>query len=194
MVTSYEIKPRRSIGPVRLGMARADVRVAMGGEPERSLRKFEGDRYETDGYHNGAFQIFYDGESPAVNYVELTSIVGDVDAVLRGVHVFQTKASELVAFVSEYARYDEDDPELGFSYIFPSLDISLWRPRCQRTTRTASSSKLSVSVSRAITLNAVPDRMADLSAERKARAENATGPILENWRKRANGTESLLPT
>lgn len=27
-----------------------------------------------------------------------------------------------------HAKHDDDDPELGFSYIFPSLELAFWRP------------------------------------------------------------------
>ena len=127
MLHTYEILPRRSAGPVHLGMSREEARVAMGGPPQKSFPKRPHYPVEIDSYHEASFRIFYDGDEPKVNYVEM-SAKGEVDAVFRGVHVFQTKASELIAIVSETDHFDDQDPELGYSYIFPTLDLAFWRP------------------------------------------------------------------
>jgi hypothetical protein len=42
--------------------------------------------------------------------------------------VFETEAEELVEFISRSAASDKSDPELGYSYIFPELELSVWRP------------------------------------------------------------------
>jgi hypothetical protein len=127
MLHTYEVVPRRSVGPVHFGMSRAEARAAMGREPERSFLKRPQYPVEVDSYHEGTFRIFYDGDVPNVNYIEL-SAKGEVDAVFRGIQVFETKASELVDVVSKTDQYDDQHPELGYSYIFPSLDIAFWRP------------------------------------------------------------------
>ncbi len=31
-------------------------------------------------------------------------------------------------YLSERAKFDETDPELGYSYIFPDIELSIWRP------------------------------------------------------------------
>jgi hypothetical protein len=46
----------------------------------------------------------------------------------KGHDVFETKAQDLVNFISQEAPYDPDDPEIGFSYVFPILELALWRP------------------------------------------------------------------
>jgi len=48
--------------------------------------------------------------------------------VLFGLPVFSTPAPVLIAAVGRHAKHDDDDPELGFSYIFPSLELAFWRP------------------------------------------------------------------
>lgn len=40
----------------------------------------------------------------------------------------QFAADDAVAFLSQYSDYDANDPELGYTYMFPKLQLSLWRP------------------------------------------------------------------
>ena len=37
-------------------------------------------------------------------------------------------ADDAVAHIQSIAPYDANDPELGYSYVFPGLQLSLWRP------------------------------------------------------------------
>jgi hypothetical protein len=122
---SYEVIPGVGVGPVRLGMTRAQVRAGMSQEPER-FRKSPGDSYHVDAFHQAAFQVFYAGDEPRVEYIEL-SRGQEFNTVYRGVEVFSMSAQDLVAMVSRDARVDDSDPELD-SYIFPDLELSLWRP------------------------------------------------------------------
>ena len=41
---------------------------------------------------------------------------------------FEMPADELVAFITRLAAFDSSDFELGYSYIFPNLELSVWRP------------------------------------------------------------------
>jgi len=70
----------------------------------------------------------------SVEYKEL-SADESVTAKYKGQNVFETKAQDLVNFISQKAPYDlddrvwsYDDPEFGFSYFFPNLELALWRP------------------------------------------------------------------
>jgi hypothetical protein len=123
---AYVVNPGVGVGPVRLGMHRDEVRAAMGQEPERFL-KAGTSRYETDAYHDSAFQVFYEGDEPRVEFIELSGHGGFV-AFYRGKDVFGTEASDLVEFIARDAPVDDRDPEFGYSFVFPSLELSLWRP------------------------------------------------------------------
>jgi hypothetical protein len=122
----YEVVPHVGIGPVRLGMSRDEVRRIMPG-PADSFLKGPYAKIETDGFLECAFQVYYHTNTATVEYVMLARHGGFV-AVYRGMNVFDTKAEYLVAHISRNAQYDRTDPELGYSYIFPELDLSLWRP------------------------------------------------------------------
>ena len=83
--------------------------------------------WETDAFHGHAFQVFYSGERPVVDFIELSG-GADVRALLGGRAVFDTPAEELIATVSARSPFDAGDPELGYSYVFPELDLAFWRP------------------------------------------------------------------
>ena len=44
------------------------------------------------------------------------------------VTVLEIAPAEAVTTVAAHAPFDPDDPELGHSYVFKALDLSLWRP------------------------------------------------------------------
>jgi hypothetical protein len=123
-LVEYEVVPHEGIGPIVFGMSREQSRAAMGTTPE-TFRKSGHDATETDAYHHSAFQVFFDKD--IVEYIEL-SADESVTATYKGRNVFETKAQELVDLVSREAPYDPEDPELGYSYIFPKLELALWRP------------------------------------------------------------------
>lgn len=125
-MTVYEVVPHVGAGPVRLGMSREEVRRSMPG-PCTPFRKAPGDAYEVDAFHGTGFQVFYGGESPVVEYVELSRDSGFV-ASCCGVDVFAATVDEVVALVSGLAPFDLERPESGHSYVFPWNDLSLWRP------------------------------------------------------------------
>ena len=123
---SYEIVPHVGVGPVRLGMSREDVRRVMPA-PCESFLKTPDDAYETDAFHDSGFQVFYSGDSPAVAFIELSRDSG-FTATYRGLDVFATQADQLVAHVALDGPFDRNNPELGYSFVFPHLDLSVWRP------------------------------------------------------------------
>src|SRR5215475_917071 len=120
----YEVIPLEGIGPILLGMSRAESRSAMGIQPD-TFRKGVDSPTLTDAYDNQGFHVYFDDDE-RVEYIEI--FPSRMSAVYKGVPVFQTKADELVAIITKDSHYDNDDPELGFSYVFPELELSLWRP------------------------------------------------------------------
>ena len=62
-----------------------------------------------------------------VAFIELSG-GGDVESVLFGLPVFATAVPVLVHEVESRSQLDEADPELGYSYVFPTLELAFWRP------------------------------------------------------------------
>lgn len=125
---TFAVQPLVGVGPVHLGTSRNEVRRILG-PCSTSIRKSPSSREATDAWFANGFQVFYAGEMPAVEYIGLSAGVG-FSAMLFGHDVFTTPASTVVSLVQEHAAFDATDPELGSSYIFPSIELSLWRPDC----------------------------------------------------------------
>ena len=123
---NFVVVPMLGVDPVRLGMSRAQVHSALG-VPEESFKKVSGSKYPTDAWFECGFQVFYSDADFTVNYIELSKD-SNFNAALFGMDVFSTPTEELIARVQTRAALDESDPELGFSYIFPTLELSFWRP------------------------------------------------------------------
>lgn len=122
MLPTYEVLPHCGIGPLRLGMARAEARRCMP-EPPTEFRKTATGPW-VDAWHECGFQAFY-SEAGTIEFLEVSR--GAVDARLRGIPVFDTDVDEVVRRLRAEADIDEDDPDLPYSYVFPEWDLALWR-------------------------------------------------------------------
>lgn len=117
----YEVEPLKGIGAIGLGMDRQDARKVMPETPDVS-----GARDHVDNYHDGGMQVFYD-KHDKVEFIELLRGSG-FTAVTHGVDVFSHSAKEVLDVITEVSEYNQDDLEVGYSYVFPDLELSLWRP------------------------------------------------------------------
>lgn len=121
----FEIVPLVGVSPVRLGMSRDQVRSAMGVVPEE-FQKTASSAYPTDVFHDG-FHVYYAGDEPIAEFIELSRDCG-FEAFLDGIDVFGIPADELIVRLAQISAFDQDDPELGYSYVFPERELALWRP------------------------------------------------------------------
>jgi hypothetical protein len=119
----YEIVPDVRIGPVKLGSSREEVRAAMGTDPH-ICRRFNSDEHH---WHKSSLQVHYEDQSQTVEFIEVAQS-DEFIALYKGLDVHRTKADELVAHVSADTPYDPDDWELGYTYVFRAIELSLWRP------------------------------------------------------------------
>jgi hypothetical protein len=126
MKKEFVLDPLNGVGPIRLGASRESVLAALG-TPSASFYKTADSRYPTDAWFGNGFQVYYEGDEPMVAFIELSDS-DDYKAVLFGLPVFATAASALVREVGRRAKLDETDPELGYGYTFPSLELAFWRP------------------------------------------------------------------
>lgn len=123
---TYVVYPLIGVGPVHLGASRESVHAALGA-PEESFFKVPTSQHPTDTWFQSGFQVFYEGEHPTVTFIELSG-GSDFEAVLFELPVFTTQVPILVAEINRRSRLDETDPELGYTYKFPSLELAFWRP------------------------------------------------------------------
>ena len=120
------IQPLVGIDQVHFGAPRLEIHRALG-PCSATFKRSPVSAHPTDAWLNNGIQVFYTGVEPIVEYIEFSSVSG-FEAIVFGQSVFSTEASELVALIEKHAPFDSADPELGYSYIFPSLELSLWRP------------------------------------------------------------------
>jgi hypothetical protein len=113
---AFEITPHVGVGPVKLGMQIHDVEAVLG-KPEH----VRDNRYS---YLSG-FMVDFD-ETGKVEFIELANSQL-FQTTFNGINLHGVTATEAVNFVSEYDSYDRNDPEVGYSYIFKRLQLSLWR-------------------------------------------------------------------
>jgi hypothetical protein len=124
VIVRYEVVPLRGVGPVIFGMTRLESREAMR-QPFVSYRKTTGSTAMTDAYHQSSFQVYFDVDD-RVEYIELSRF--PVQALYKGVSVLELKAEEVVSLLTKDGQSDDSNPEQGYSYIFPDLELSVWRP------------------------------------------------------------------
>ena len=99
-------------------MTREAVRETFG-TPEHTAR----DRRD---WFLGGFVVDYDAGG-LVEYIE-TALSPEFEAVFDGESLHRLNADAAVAHVGRHGTYDDQLPDLGYSYIFPGLQLSLWRP------------------------------------------------------------------
>jgi len=119
-----EVEPHVGAGPIKLGLSRREVRAVMGA-PSRTYSKVPGAPL-TDTYFGTDLQVYYDA-GDRVECIELNG-PGSINPTLRGRTLLFAPAEEVIDWMRGIADFDADDPELGYSYVYPGLDLSLWRP------------------------------------------------------------------
>ena len=112
----FEIKPGIGVGPVNLGMNRSDVLSVMG------PAEFSND--ESDGFLSG-FRVDYN-ESNKVEFIEVAES-SKYEALFNGKCLHHIHADDVIEYLSTLDSYNKNDPELGYSYTFRKLSMSIWR-------------------------------------------------------------------
>jgi hypothetical protein len=113
----FNIIPHVGIGPVRIGMSRAEVHSALG-EPEHCAPNGR------ECFLSGFMVDF--NENGLVEFIEIASS-NRFRGVFRGKCLHELPAEEALAHVSQFDEFDRNDPELGYSYTFVGLQMALWR-------------------------------------------------------------------
>ncbi len=113
----FEIQPKVGLGPIRFGMTRAEVRAELGApESEHDEREWYLEDMAVDFDADGRVEFIETAESAHFEVVFMDS----------NMHAIAANAA--VVLLQTVAPYDDSAPELGYSYIFPSIQLSLWRP------------------------------------------------------------------
>jgi hypothetical protein len=110
------IEPLIGVGPIKLNMSKEQVHAVLG-PPDFS----HGNR---EGFLSGLMVNF--SQEGKVEFIELAKSERYV-ALLNGIDAHSWPASEVVELLAKQAAFDSADPELGYSYIFKDMQLSLWR-------------------------------------------------------------------
>ncbi len=112
----FEIIPKNGVGPIKLGMSRADVESCFG------IPEF--DNGTRIGYMSGYF-IDFDAENN-VEFIELSNS-DEFKITYSGVDLHNVDAMGVISLIEGDDNYDRSDPEIGYSYVFKRIGLSLWR-------------------------------------------------------------------
>ncbi len=115
-MNKFEITPNIGVGPIKFGMNRAEVESVFGKPDFINASRI--------GFMSGFFIDFDTNDK--VEFIEVADS-NEFEATYSGINLHKIKANEAVALVSKNHSYDSSDPELGYSYIFKGLQLSLWR-------------------------------------------------------------------
>lgn len=127
----FDFLPLKGVPPVLLGMSQEEVLIALG----MSYHHRPAYMYSAtvrvpaiDYFYDSCFQVVY-SDCGVVECVEFVcvSLEDKIGAMLFGMDVFATPAAELVELISEQSAFDKDNPQLGYTYIFPELGLLLGR-------------------------------------------------------------------
>jgi hypothetical protein len=117
----FKIQPLVGISNLKFGQSRQESRDLMQSKfSERSTDKM------VDLYYNAAFQIFFDDQEQ-IEYIEI-SREKNVEVLFEETNIFKTPADELIKQISQEYSFDENDSELGYSFVFSEIELSFWRP------------------------------------------------------------------
>lgn len=103
------------------GMTRDEVQILLGA-PE--LVRKDDEAPERCSFLGGFMVDFREGR---VEFIELAKS-SQFSATFHGVSLHDLPANDAVRFVCQYAAFDPADPELGHTFVFPEIQLALWRP------------------------------------------------------------------
>lgn len=124
VATAYVVEPHGGVGPVRFSMSRAEVRTAMFAVPTAFGRGTSDS--PVDAWHDFVLQVFYDADD-RVEYIEVERDEA-LQPVLYGQPVLTLSIDRALAHVCRHGDDQPDGDELPYAFVFPALDLALWRP------------------------------------------------------------------
>lgn len=121
----FEVKPNQGIGPITLGMQRhtvAQLMLSVTGDAKHTP--------ERDHYAYGKIIVEYENDQVISICVNRDPFLPSLEPELFGFKPLTNLAHETLMRVSVKGQFDQADPELGMSYIYPTLGVYLWRDAC----------------------------------------------------------------
>ena len=113
MNPKFEIEPKIGVGPVKFRMDRTSAIASMGLEPD-SFMKTPMSQHPTDAFYEAGFQIFYEGEAPKVESIELSRGCG-FEATLFGENVLDLPVSEALVKIENLTGLKPETEDEGYT-------------------------------------------------------------------------------
>jgi hypothetical protein len=121
-----DVVPHTRVGPVELGMSPGEIAKALGIPPDH-FNKTTNSQWPTDTFFGNVLQVFYSGRTPIAEYIEV-SAGGELSPVVFGLEAFSTPASDVIRHITASHALGESGREAGYTFVFPDIDLSFWRP------------------------------------------------------------------
>lgn len=104
-----DIIPSESIGTIKIGMTRMEAEA------------------NVNAYANLIINLDFDLDNK-VNFIEVGYATADyLQCLYNDIDLFNTKVDELIKLLDQISPYDRSNAELGYTYNFPLIGLSLWR-------------------------------------------------------------------
>lgn len=119
-----QITPLHSAMGIQLGWTREQTHQKIG-EPDRSWE--QSDHYQSE---LPMFSVDYDSNNTE-EFISISNPENKATKVLfEGLDIFGTPAVGLIEEIEKHTafRYDRNSAELPYTYIFPEIELSFWRP------------------------------------------------------------------
>lgn len=126
MKPEYAVNPGRSIGPILLGMPRAEVRAILG-EPdyvEAAHERWGIEFPDKDCFFESCIQVRYLDDM--VDDIQL-SRHSDFICTLSGIPVHDSTVEEIARVAEGISPRDQEEKEFPFIYSYPRIGLSFWR-------------------------------------------------------------------
>lgn len=131
----FDLIPHIGAGDLKLGMTRKEIRSIFG-KPVYSSEKtvteygdFSMPVPAKDGYFNNELQVTFDDNDKA-DFIEFSGKDSEhIEVYLSNINIFKTPAPQLIKEISflSNSEFNKEDNEIPYSYIFPSIDLVVWR-------------------------------------------------------------------
>lgn len=132
----FDITPHQGAGKILLGMSREEI-ISILGPPEvaseKTILEYEDFSIPVPakiGYFNNELQISFNDNEEA-ELIEISGRGTTISEVfLNHLDLFNTPAPDLVREICETfdTDFDHEAEEIPYSFIFPTLDLAVWRP------------------------------------------------------------------
>jgi len=123
-MTEIRVNPLESLNGIMLGWNREELQNKLG-VPERTIKNT--DYYQINSLH---YSIHFDREEK-IEYIELSNPkIESVQILLGSLNIFNSESIKLISSIEETMNlaYNKEDPEFPYSFIFPEVELSFWRP------------------------------------------------------------------